>query len=242
MIEVIFTHNSDALKLQKYLDKHCFRSWFHETSVQNKTQFHLSIEVSSCPDERDKVLEGFTQFIVNEKCIEWSEEIVRNNFFYEDVHEIHQILEIVSEIRAGERNELLQLVGEWDEPRFIHESLALVMNGHSTISFDSFSKFRLKKVQEKLIRIVELGIDEYKMEQEYQMFIHMLRVYLASKDKKINTIHLYSTQNGFRFFNEEMKEISRNELLAVIDKRLLTNHPLYVDSHTIAPLLSLSPK
>lgn len=71
--------------------------------------------------------------------------------------------------------------------------------GKGPISFDSFSKFRLKELQERLLQIVDLAIDEYKMEQEYQMFIHMLREYLASREQKMKAIHLYATGDGFRF-------------------------------------------
>ena len=241
LIEFIFKKKDDALKLQGYLNKSLLQSWFHETLFQHKIHYNLSIEVSPFFKEKEKLFKGFSQFILNEKCMDWAEKALKEYFYYEDEHEIDQILEIVSDMRMGERPELLQLLNEWDEHSFVEESLAILIEGKSPISFDSFSKFRLKKLHERLVHIVELAIDEYKMEQEYQMFIHMLREYLASKEQKMDTIHLYSTPYGFRFFDEDLKEVSREELTKAIDKRLLTNHPLYVDSYTIAPLLSLAP-
>ena len=35
--------------------------------------------------------------------------------------------------------------------------------------------------------------------------------------------------------------MKRSELIGMIDRRLLINHPVYVDSVTIAPLLSIAP-
>ena len=242
MIEFIFKQKNDAIKLQEYLNKEFIQSWFHETLFQHKTHYNLTIEVSPFFKEREKLCKGVSQFVIQDKCMDWSESALRENYYYEDVDEINQILEIVSEMRMGERPELMELIGEWDEPQYVHESLELLLEGKAPISFDSFSKFRLKKLQERLLLMVDLAIDEYKMEQDYQMFVHMLREDLASREKKMRTIHLYSADYGFRFFDEDLKEMTRQELTKAIDKRLLTNHPLYVDSHTIAPLLSLAPE
>ncbi len=242
MIEFIFKQKSDALKLQEYLNKEFIQSWFHETLFQHKAHYNLSIEVSPFFKEKEKLFNGVSKFVLNDKCMDWSEHLLREQYFYEDSHEINQILEIVSEMRMGERPELMELISKWDEVKYVHGSLERLLPGNAPISFDSFSKFRLKELQERLLQIVDLAIEEYKMEQEYQMFVHMLREYLASRELKMKTIHLYSTGYGFRFFDEDMKEISRQELTKAIDKRLLTNHPLYVDSYTIAPLLSLAPE
>lgn len=242
MIEFIFKQKNDAIKLQGYLNKEFIQSWFHETLFQHKTHYNLTIDVSPFFNEREKLFKGVSNFVINDKCMDWSESVLRENYFYEDVDEINQILEIVSELRLGERPELMELVGEWDEAGYVLDSLEPLMEGNAPISFDSFSKFRLKKLQERLQLMVDLAIDEYKMEQEYQMFVHMLREYLASREQKMRTIHLYSTGFGFRFFDEDMKEVARGDLTKLIDKRLLTNHPLYVDSFTIAPLLSLAPE
>ncbi|PFA61830.1 putative sporulation protein YtxC [Bacillus sp. AFS015802] len=242
MIEFIFKQKSDAIKLQEYLNKEFIQSWFHETLFQHKRHYNLTIEVSPFFKEREKLFNGVTRFVLNDKCMDWSESVLRENYFYEDSDEINQILEIVSEMRMGERPELIELIGEWDEGGYVRDSLEHLLEGKAPISFDSFSKFRLKKLEERLLLMVDLAIDEYKMEQEYQMFVHMLREYLASREQKVLTIHLYSTGYGFRFFDEDMKELTRQDLTKAIDKRLLTNHPLYVDSYTIAPLLSLAPR
>ncbi|MCA1063651.1 putative sporulation protein YtxC [Rossellomorea sp. AcN35-11] len=242
MIEFIFKQKRDAIKLQEYLNKEFITSWFHETLFQHKTHYNLTIDIPPFVKDKEKLYHGFSRFVIHDKCMEWCESVLREQYFYEDIHEINQILEILSEMRMGERPELMDLIGEWDEAGYVHGSLELLLEGKSPISFDSFSKFRLKELQERLMKMMDLAIDEYKMEQEYQMFVHMLREYLESREGKMNTIHLYSSGYDFRFFDEEMKELTRQELTKVIDKRLLTNHPLYVDSYTIAPLLSLAPR
>ncbi|MCA1056402.1 putative sporulation protein YtxC [Rossellomorea aquimaris] len=242
MTEFIFKLKTDALKLQHCLTKYEMPSWFHETLFQHKTHYNLIIDHSSSQSGKERLLQGTTEFILNEKCMDWAEEILKEHYYYEDEHEIEHILEIVSDMKMGDRPELEELMEQWDAPSFVKESLDLLLDGNSPISFDSFSTFRLKRLRLRIGKMVGLAIDEYKMEQEYQMFVHMLREYLAAREKKLETIHLYSTGFEFRFFDENMREVSRSELTQYIDKRLLTNHPLYVDSYTIAPLLSLAPE
>ena len=184
MIEFIFKQKNDAVKLQEYLNKEFIQSWFHETLFQHTTHYNLTIEVSPFFKEREKLFNGVSKFVMNDKCMDWSESALRENYLYEDSDEINQILEIVSEMRMGERPELMELIGEWDDAEYVHESLELLVEGKAPISFDSFSKFRLKKLQERLLLMLDLAIDEYKMEQEYQMFVHMLREYLHQGSRK----------------------------------------------------------
>jgi putative sporulation protein YtxC len=100
--------------------------------------------------------------------------------------------------------------------------------------------FRLKAYVEQLSQWVEIAIDEYKMEQEYQVFIHTLRDFLA--DRKPQLAHLYLViDENMVFYNQHFIEMKRSELFKAIDRKLLVNHPVYVDSGTIAPLLSIAP-
>lgn len=110
-----------------------------------------------------------------------------------------------------------------------------------SFSFDSFVTFRLRPFINRLEKYVELSIDEYKMEQEYQMFIQTLRDFISSRSAQKNSLHLLIDEEVM-FFNEHFSEIKRIELTKMIDRKLLFNHPVYVDSTTIAPLLSIAPQ
>jgi len=78
------------------------------------------------------------------------------------------------------------------------------------------------------------------MEQEYQMFVQMLRDFLINREPKMDALHLLFNEE-ITFYNEQFVEIKRGELTRMIDRKLLVNHPVYVDSASIAPLLSLAP-
>jgi putative sporulation protein YtxC len=78
------------------------------------------------------------------------------------------------------------------------------------------------------------------MEQEYQMFVQTLREFLKEREPRTETLHLLFDEE-ITFYNQQFEEIKRGELTKMIDRKLLFNHPVYVDSASIAPLLSIAP-
>jgi putative sporulation protein YtxC len=238
LFEMIFKQKGDARNLQKFLEKESCSTIIHETLFQNQKHYIVSIK----QHDHKHCIDGLFKFIMNFKRLEWAAYILSEYYLYKDTHEQEQILTIISEMLAGEREELTSLLNEWDETEFLWGNLVMLLESEEPVHFDSFVKFRLKALYERMILCVEKAIDEYKLEQDYQMFVQMLRDYLASKNEQQESIHLYFSNFDLLFFNSELKEMKRNELLSVVDKRLLTNHPVYVDSYTIAPLLSMAPK
>ena len=109
------------------------------------------------------------------------------------------------------------------------------------ISFDSFVTFRLRPFINELRKYVELSLDEYRMEQEYQMFIQILREFLKDREPKFEQLHLLFANDEITFFDQDFSEIRRSDLSKMVDRKLLINHPIYIDSTTIAPLLSIAP-
>lgn len=114
-------------------------------------------------------------------------------------------------------------------------------NEKVSFSFDSFVMFRLKAYTEQLSQWVEIAIDEYKMEQEYQVFLHTLRDFLEDRKPQMSHLYLLIDENMV-FYNQQFIEMKRSDLFKTIDRKLLVNHPVYVDSGTIAPLLSIAPE
>lgn len=238
MVELIFRRKADALRCQKHL---CAPSWIKETQIQRCSHYAISIEVKT---DRDRISLGtsLTTFIINEMWKGWTEETLKADYYYNDPEEVDQICGIISEMRSGERPELTELLTDWDEGGLVLGEVQNLLCHPAPVTFDSFATFRLKKLHDKWREMLGLAIDEYKMEQEYQVFIQMLREYLAIRGERTDTIHLYPSRTGFRFFDGHYTEVTKEELMNAIDKRLFFQHPLYVDSSTIAPLLSLAPR
>jgi putative sporulation protein YtxC len=172
---------------------------------------------------------------------DWLRTILAESYLYNDSEEQDQILDIIYSVIEGNRKELAPFMEGVEEQWMVKSSINEIFNEKVSFSFDSFVMFRLKAYTEQLSKWVEIAIDEYKMEQEYQVFLHTLRDFLEDRKPQISHLYLVIDENMV-FYNQQFKEMKRNELFRAIDRKLLVNHPVYVDSGTIAPLLSIAPE
>lgn len=242
MAEIIFQSKVEAQKFYSHLLKYVPYNPEHETILLIEDRHIVKIvDVCFSTDLFDSVKLAFYQFITNIKRDNWFREILSDQYYFTDMEEQQQIIDIIYSILDGQREDLSVFLKEInDEPDIIRMAIDEILQDHVTFSFDSFVKFRLRSYLQALESYVEIAIDEYKMEQEYQMFVHMLRDFLVNREPKMNTLHLLFDEE-ITFYNEHFVEIKRGELIRLIDRKLLVNHPVYVDSASIAPLLSLAP-
>ncbi|OIK10012.1 sporulation protein [Bacillus sp. MUM 116] len=242
MAEIIFQGRLDAKRFYNHLLTYLKDYLTEHDILLNEDRYIVKIlEGGLSALTFEKVKEAFFGFIVKIKTEDWYREILKERFYYEDPEEQQQIIDIIYSIQEGHREDLAVLLKESGEKPKIKEAIEQVFQENSSFSFDSFLKFRLRPYLQMLESYVEVSIDEYKMEQEYQMFIQTLREFLAGRDPKMDTLHLLFDEE-ITFFSSEFEEIKRGELTKMIDRKLLVNHPVYVDSASIAPLLSIAPK
>lgn len=241
MIEIIFRKKQDAWKLYQHLITR-LASW-QETNVILLNEDRNRVQI---PEEffMDQLLtelkSSFYDFLILTKRDDWFRSILADTYFFTDEEEQEQIIDIIYSVLEGEREELAPFMEGFDEEGHIKQAINEIFNEKISFSFDSFVKFRLKSYLERLSQWLEVAIDEYKMEQEYQVFIHTLRNFLADRNSQMNHLYLIIGEN-MSFYNRDFTELKRSDLFKAIDRRLLVNHPVYVDSATIAPLLSIAP-
>ncbi|WP_174729629.1 putative sporulation protein YtxC [Mesobacillus harenae] len=241
MIEIIFQKSQDAQSLyDQLLD--CFHNEQEKQTIlliEDRNKVKLNINTMSYESIK-KVKQAFYEFIITTRREDWFKKILSDHYFYDDSDEQQQILEIIYSILDGNREELACFLKGLDDDALIFAAIEDLFSDNISFSFDSFVMFRLKSFIEKLGRYVELAIDEYKMEQEYQMFVQILRDFLDGREPQADHLHLV-LEDGAVFFNADFTEIKRSELVRAIDRKLIVNHPVYIDSVTIAPLLSIAP-
>ncbi|HLO10941.1 MAG TPA: putative sporulation protein YtxC [Pseudoneobacillus sp.] len=240
MVEIIFQNKEDVIKLYTKLKSQIL---FCDEILLFEERQTLKINVGLLDkDIQKQVAHIFYEFIIVTKRDDWIRKILAEQFYYEDLDVQQHILDIVYSIIDGENEELAIFVDEPLEEQIVKEAVRdLLQDTNIAFSFEAFVKFRLRGFLEKLLKYVEISIDEYKMEQEYQVFIQTLREFLQNRQEKVEQLHLVYDEEP-TFFNEKFEEIKRAELTRMIDRKLLSNHPVYVDSKTIAPLLSIAPK
>ncbi|MED4203106.1 sporulation protein YtxC [Neobacillus mesonae] len=241
MVEIIFQNRVDAIRFFNYLQKWLNNDPDYENILLIEDR-HIVKLFNSCftNDKQDAVKNAFYEFVTNIKRDDWLRDILRNHYYFEDIEEQQQILEILYSIMDGQREDLSVFLKETNLDPVVREAIDHVFRDNVSFSFDSFLKFRLRSYLQLLENYVEISIDEYKLEQEYQMFVHMLREFLADREPKRRELHLL-LDDDITFYDEQFVEIKRGELAKMIDRKLLVNHPVYIDSASIAPLLSLAP-
>ncbi|MCM3663745.1 putative sporulation protein YtxC [Mesobacillus subterraneus] len=241
MIEIIFQKKQDAWNLYQHLITR-LASWQETNSILlYEDRNRVLIPQQYYKDEMlNELKKSFYDFIVKAKRDEWFRSILADSYLFTDVEEQDHIMDIIYSVLEGNRKELAPFMEGVEENSLIECAVNEILNERVSFSFDSFVMFRLKVYVEQLSQWVEIAIDEYKMEQEYQVFIQTLRDFLAGRKPLLTHLYLVIDENMV-FYNQHFIEMKRSELFKAIDRKLLVNHPVYVDSGTIAPLLSIAP-
>jgi putative sporulation protein YtxC len=241
LAEIIFQSKDDTQKFYYHLLRFINFTSDNQTILLNEDRHIVQILEDGLSNQSlEKVKKAFYEFIIKIKRDDWFRGIIKENYYYEDPEEQQQIMDILYSILAGEREDLaVFLIKTKEEPK-IMEAIDQIFRDNISLSFDSFIKFRLRSYLSVLENYIELSIDEYKMEQEYQMFVQTLREFLKHQEPKMDVLHLIFDEE-ITFYNTDFEEIKRSELARMIDRKLLFNHPMYVDSASIAPLLSIAP-
>lgn len=237
MIEIQFHDQKDALRFLRILKKQVkYVESFDRVDDDNKC---IVVKTDGSSQEIKKCL---TAFILHIKTDDWAREILKNRYFYMDELEQRSILEILHSLVEEEREGLTTLIKEINIKSCLSECMNnFIIEQHKEFSFDSFVTFRLKSFIGKLIKYIELSIDEYKMEQEYQVFIHTLRNSLSKKAAKVNHIHVVIDLE-IQFFDTEYREIPQQELMMLYDQKNVVSSTHYIDPYSLGPLLAIAPK
>jgi putative sporulation protein YtxC len=242
LIEIHFQESLDALKLYERLCSEQQEQTINYIDVLYDQENIITICIDKMSNE---VVDSFiipvlTSFFIEVKEDVWMLSIMEELFFYSDFEERQQILEIARSIIEGERKGIPIVSDLVPREELISAALRTLLIDPISFSFESFIKFRLKDYSDRLLQYVEVSIDEYKLEQEYQNFIQNLRDYISERGSKLEHINIFHSDQ-FILFNEHLSEMKRDELLKYIDRKLIQNHPMYIDSSVLAPLVSMNP-
>lgn len=244
MIEIQFQRQDDAKRLYSFLNQLLDRESSPKYILQNEDshiiQFHHPTH-SQKEEFLQKMKEALCQFVLTIKLNDWLKEMLIHKYHYRDEVEQQQILDIVHSVLDGNNKELAVFLPKFRMKNYLMDHINQWFYENKAFSFDSFVTFRLRPFIHELRKYVELSLDEYRMEQEYQMFIQILREFLYDREPKVEQIHLVYVDDHITFFDKDFNEIRRAELSKMVDRKLLINHPIYIDSTTIAPLLSIAP-
>ncbi|WP_404347163.1 putative sporulation protein YtxC [Sutcliffiella horikoshii] len=237
MFEISFRNESDANAIyMNVLEKNP-----ESDSILSLHKEKIVVESKDVHFYRNTIVPVLKYYIHRTKEKEWILSVLENTFYYKEEEEQEQILCILQSILLGERTDIPNLPAIEQRDAQLESVMQSFFQKPVSFSFDSFITFRLKEYFEGLQVFVEAAIDEYKLEQEYQSFVHQLRELLTTTDSKLEELHLVY-QYQFDFYDKSFSHIPKNQLIKFMNRTHFNNYSYYIDSVVLAPLVSIAPK
>lgn len=240
MLEILFESPKEAEMIYSI-----FRSICKERNLEIYLQHSNYVQIN--PKNWDEYIEsvvipGIIHFIIEHKEQDMMLFIIRHHFYFKEQEEQQQILHIAQSIIEGDRSEIPGVQKFQHREIYLKEALQQFLRPNLSFSFDSYLKFRMRHYLKQLQQYVEAAIEEYKLEQEYQIFIQTLRDYIALATCKINKVIIHHDKE-FTVYNQAGIKMTEQELKKYIDNQFIRNeHNMYVDCKLLAPLVSISPE
>ncbi|WP_353854986.1 putative sporulation protein YtxC [Bacillus sp. Bos-x628] len=236
MLEIIFEDEYDTaafLHLAEHLDSR------HHISIQQGND-RLFIKAKESEEALEHIVRPLLlHFFLECKENERMRSILEKTYLFKDPEEQHQILSIAHSIMKGDIDDIPGIHQDPSREALLKKELETISLQQGVFSIGSFMTFRLSEYDQKLKNYVEVAIEEYKMEQEYQNFIQSLRDYVTAKQPKLDKVHVVHQD---RLMIWEFRYASERDQKQYIDRQFVREHPMYIDSQLIAPLVSIAPQ
>ncbi|MCT8137416.1 hypothetical protein H1D32_06450 [Anaerobacillus sp. CMMVII] len=150
----------------------------------------------------------------------WLLDVIQNIFYYDVPEEQSQILAMAKSILAGERLELPNVKKMFFTEKMIHDAFTNFLTRDINFCYESFLTFRLRGYLDKLIDCVEMAIDEFQLEQEYQNLVENFRFYLKKRTPKLTCVHLV-IDGSFTFYDEYFHQLSYEKIEHYLDREII---------------------
>lgn len=253
LIKIEFANRNDCEKIYHHITKHIengnyevvFRVSVKKTS---KKQLYLSFgqdEVTFQYVVKPMLSRVFADYITSKFELKWLNTVLENSFYYKDEEEKNAIISLFYLITEGKRADLPNTKNIPSRKTVIENAVKTLLEDsfkkEMSFSFDSFLKFRLKEYREYIATYIEIAIDEYKLEQDYQSFVENLRSVLERKKPLVNALHIVYTSKAV-FYDEHFQLISEEKIKAEVNQSGFGFNQTVIEPTLLQPLLMFAPK
>lgn len=241
-MHITFENSSDLNQVKKLLQS-LAGTTCHEMEVMTENNnLYIKINQNEEYTIQTYIVPAFTKFIMKVKEPEFLRQLLTTTFFFNDEIEQQQIIQMLySIVGEDEANLHPQLREGYRREEILIQALTMFLSQHVYFSFEAFLKFRLKDYYSRLLDYLEVAIDEYKLEQDYQDFIESLRKYIASKTRTTFTkVHVVYENERFLFYDENLEAFTYQ--VQKMEDDFISVKGFEVDKELIAPLLLICPK
>lgn len=111
----------------------------------------------------------------------------------------------------------------------------------ASVDIDGWICFRMPGYRSELNDAVDLAVDEYLMDQQYEEFIGLLKCYVQLQDTRVPLIHLQHIKGtDFRLLDEQMHPLGTIPAYEGITIKM-ADQELQMEDAVVSSLISLSP-
>jgi putative sporulation protein YtxC len=162
------------------------------------------------------ILNFFSEHIIRTREPGWILQILEERYHFTDEDEQQQILSIVQSLLNGQQYDLPGVKDLPPREELIEDAFSVFFDNEMMFSYESFLQFRLKPYRDVLTEYVECAIDEYRLEQEYQEFVHQLRQFVKKRVSLFSTVYLIHECDHFTIYNQHFYQLQVEDINALL--------------------------
>ncbi len=241
MFTIQFDTISDANEAFLYFSSH-----FKENILINQDQSSIFFSVNPLrlPDTGgEKVIIGqmFRSFILD--CYEkkWLINLLSSKYYFTESHQQEPILEILESIFLGEMTCLPKVKKLMDREEVLTHCLSDVFHTNHELAFHGLKTFRLLPYHELLQKYIEIAIDEYKLQEEYQAFIEKLTSMIRAFRPLYSVVYVADFDSTIKLYNDDFEAIDSSQTLRSFYP-LLKQWGIDAEPSPLLALIALAPE
>lgn len=163
-----------------------------------------------------------------------AKKIIVSNYFYFSELERNEILEYcLKELNRTKKEQVYR-------KNLIFTSCYEYVKENKILILDGFLNFRLKNYIKVIDNTIDIVVDKFIVEREYNEFISLLNMYVESKEPCSSTIHLIYTSRESTLFDENRSLIDTSS--HVFDAKYLSDISFSSNDYALNTLLNLLPE
>ena len=182
----------------------------------------------------NKISSFLSLLVIDELEEELINKILIQNYFYFDVNERKEILNLYFDITANDFSNIFD-----KKFKALFESFYSFLSSHKSLVLKGFINFRIKAYMEVLDDIVNEAVNSFIIEKEYLEFISLLRLYINSQPNSNKAVHIIYSNSDSLLLDENKNIIDITE--EVFKAKYLSDITFSSNDYILNSLLTLLP-
>ena len=188
-----------------------------------------------------KISDIITEFIISNYESTIIRKLVFSDYTYFSNSEKEIIINKAADLLNSENNDLVKILVSLKRRFLIKQCILKFLSENSYLHLAGFIQFRLTEYKKLLSEIIEKVINDFKIQNEYNEFIAMLKFFVDTQKNKAPRLHIIFEKNGeYTILNEYNKNITTDCFKDFLNDT--ENHNLNNEDLLISSLITLAPK